>query len=202
MTDDHSGASAQIHALGQLRESFAELDRKRKRDLQRRDQGFDGLLARIPTGSSPLLREIVKFLEHHLQHKYDDEKARFLLGLVIDGLGKPDPKIGYGNIPPDDLLALSILARIQISIGKGPGAIESVFLGPLGTHEAFRRKASRMPRRPHIDQFIRSLLDVDTTRRAKDLWEVAPMSIKEDIGFERFRKRVSKVRAEISLSRK
>ena len=178
---------------------FADLHvlaEKQKQDRIRYASGFDGLLSEIPSGTSLLLARIVRTLQHHLQRKYSDARAKQLLGSVAAGLGPPRDEEGY-DIPADDLLALQILGNQVAQIVNDKQGMADAFLGPLGVQEAKRRDASKRPRRPHIDEFIRKRLTLDPTAKGTDLWDQVPSSISDDIGRDRFLKRVSKVRKEI-----
>lgn len=56
------------------------------------------------------------------------------------------------------------------------------------------REALRGPRRPEIDAWIGKQLSADPSLKSPQLWERAPQSIKDQIGTDRFKKRVTKMR--------
>lgn len=53
---------------------------------------------------------------------------------------------------------------------------------------------NREPRRPDVDEWIRKQLASDPSIKSPELWDRAPGTIKDQLGPDRFKKRVTKVR--------
>jgi hypothetical protein len=60
--------------------------------------------------------------------------------------------------------------------------------------DAARQEGTKKERRPDITEWISSQLGRDSAIKASELWSRAPEWITEQLGFDRFRKRVSTAR--------
>lgn len=71
-------------------------------------------------------------------------------------------------------------------------------LMPLAQRDAKRQAGTRKPRRPKIDAWIEAQLTRDPDAKAPTLWGRAPEWIQDDIGPDRFAKRVTKCRKKVA----
>ena len=171
-----------------LIEALARLGEQQEIERRRYQEGFDGLLGRMPDGVSPLLATIIREIQHYLLRKYSDAGARSLLQSARHGMQAHEDML---RIPEGDLLALSILSKIHQALDAEGDRYLDVLLGKAGAHEYKRREASRKERHPEINDWIRKQLATDAFAKASDLYRRAPASVKDLVGKERFRRRVN-----------
>ena len=68
------------------------------------------------------------------------------------------------------------------------------FLLPLAQRDKKRQDGTQKERRPEITEWINKKLKSNPSAKSPDLWDSAPEWLTEQIGFERFSKRVTKAR--------
>ena len=66
------------------------------------------------------------------------------------------------------------------------------------SRDGARQKGTRKPRRPQINEWIAKKLKANPAAKSPELWSGAPGWITDDIGFERFSKRVTEVRKTVA----
>jgi len=174
-----------------LRRAIEADHQEREKERLRVQRGFDGLLERIPEGAPPLLARLIRELEHYLIAKYSDERAKYLLAVVMNGMCGGGDHEDWGRIPADDLLVLRLLSIIQLAFGKDEFELQRQLLGDWGFKELARRQAARRPRKPELEQWIDRHLASDATQKSPDLWINLPTCFKDEISYGRFAKRVT-----------
>lgn len=166
--------------LEAMERGIAEADRRAKGE-------FDGLLGSLDPGGSRLLRDIVDELRSVLLDRYGDEEARALIAEF-------EPKPGYRNMPvvPDDVdLALRLLNLVASALRCEPERRQELFLGP---RDARRQQGTRKPKRPQVNEWIERQLRRQPGAKSPDLWSRRPDWMEEQVGYDRFSRRVSDVR--------
>jgi hypothetical protein len=66
---------------------------------------------------------------------------------------------------------------------------------PLARRDAKRQAGTRKPRRPDLDEWIAGALKRAPAATRDELWQRAPQWVRDEIGIDRFKKRVSAARA-------
>lgn len=72
------------------------------------------------------------------------------------------------------------------------------FLLPLARRDKKRQDGTTKERRPEINEWIKKMLSRDPDAKSPALWEGAPDWITDQIGYDRFSKRVTEVRKELN----
>lgn len=100
--------------------------------------------------------------------------------------------------------------RIKVDLVDGVGreekqAIRDIFniqnmhttlrqMIPLAARDQKRQEGTKKKRRIDIDAWMDRQLDRDPSAKSPELWAEAPLWISDQIGFDRFRKRVTEAR--------
>lgn len=167
-------------ALESLSAGIEEANRRAKGD-------FDGLLGSLDPGGSRLLRDIVDELRSVLLDRYTDEEARALIAEF-------EPRPGYRSLSvvPDDVdLTLRLLNLVASALRCEPARRQELFLGP---RDARRQQGTRKPRRPEVNEWIERQLGREPGAKSPELWSRRPDWMEDQVGYDRFSKRVTIVR--------
>jgi hypothetical protein len=160
-------------------------------EATRRERGdFDGLLGQFDKTASPVLRDILSDLRGYLLDRYSDDAARVLLA-------EHEPRSGYQNVTPvptDVALVLQLLNNIRSAADCNHDRFTMLILGKGGARDLARQAGTRKPRRPEVDKWIDEALKRDSSARAPALWANAPQWLTDQIGEDRFKKRVTAAR--------
>ncbi len=178
-------------ALDALEAGIAEADR--------RERGpFDGLLGSLPDGAPQALSYVLSYLRDFLLGKYPEAEARRLLEVF-----EPCPGFRAMPIVPDDVeLALSLLNGIRSAMRcvddpahpRHPDHFTMLIFGKTGVRDKKRQAGTRKERRPEVTRWIDAQLRHDPHAKSPDLWGRAPEWITEQVGRDRFAKRVTACR--------
>lgn len=171
------------------------------REANQRERGkFDGLFGQLPQEASQLLRDIVSDLRDYVLRKCTKKEARRLLRERV-------PQKKYRNVTPisDDVeLALRLLNNINSAMRctdddpKHPNYFTNLIFGTVGVRDKRRQEGTRVERRRDITEWLEAQLRRNPSAKSPDLWSIAPEFIKDQIGFERFRKRVTAARKRVA----
>lgn len=74
---------------------------------------------------------------------------------------------------------------------------ETVKLIPFVKRDAQRQEGTKKPKRPEVNDWIEKKLKADNGMKSPELWGMAPDWITDQIGIDRFKKRVTAVRKEL-----
>jgi hypothetical protein len=188
-----SSALLDQEILAALDAGIAEANRRERAE-------FDGLLGQLPEGSSSVLCNIVSMLRDFLLDRYSEADVRALLQ-------EYEPVPGYRNVTPvaDDVdLALGIMNLIRSAMRctdedpRRPDHFTKLILGGVGVRDKKRQAGTRKERRPDITAWISAQLRRDPRAKSPDLWARAPEYITEQIGQDRFAKRVTACRKRVA----
>ena len=69
---------------------------------------------------------------------------------------------------------------------------------PLAQRDTARQGGTRKPRRPMVDEWIDGMLKANPVAKSPELWSAAPDWITDQIGKDRFAKRVTKARKRVA----
>lgn len=132
------------------------------------------------------------------------------IALSMEGFSLPDFDAWLQRLPPCKArpgliraraeLVAAILGRkewmqILVSLHAARWRIEQeVFARPRIERDAKRQAGTHMERRPDVTRWIDGQLIADAFAKSPDLWARAPEWLTEQIGFDRFRKRVTERR--------
>lgn len=156
----------------------------------RQDAGrFDGLRGNVGDNASPLLADMVRYLRACLLAHYSEAEARALLAEF-----SPPAAPGFRtatSVPDDVRQALTLLNMIASAFRCEPEHLESLL---LGKRDRKRQAGTRAPRRPDISKWIDKQLAHDPAAKCPALWDKAPSWLTDQIGLDRFRKRVTERR--------
>lgn len=166
-------------------------------EANRREFGdFAKWLGQLDPEASWLLRDILTHLRDYLLDRYSDDEARRLLTVF-------EPRPGFRNMPvvdDDVLLAIDLLnmfrsvARCTEHAPRESMKFSNLIFGTAGARDRKRQAGTRKERRPKITKWIAIALERNPDAKVPELWRNAPEWLTEQIGMDRFRKRVSAVR--------
>jgi len=117
-----------------------------------------------------------------LQHRRDNLVERVTSGKVIKYNAADD------DSQPAIKRELEFLTSRRREIQR-----DDVLL-PMARRDHKRQEGTKKPRRPEIDEWIKHRLQRDPDVKSPKLWHTAPEWITDQIGFDRFCKRVTKAR--------
>lgn len=88
--------------------------------------------------------------------------------------------------------------HLEWMLNRQRGDEREQFLLPLAKRDKKRQDGTKQPRRPEINDWIKRKLKAEPQARSPALWRMAPDWITDQIGEDRFSKRVTQVRKELS----
>lgn len=167
------------------------------REANRRERGeFDGLFGQLPQEASQLLKDIVSDLRDCVLRKCTKKEARRLLRERV-------PQERYRNLTPiseDVELALCLLNNIRSAMRSKdddpghPDYFTTLIFGKVGVRDKNRNAGTRKERRRDITEWLEAQLRRNPSAKSPELWSIAPLFIKDQIGLERFKKRLTAAR--------
>jgi hypothetical protein len=140
----------------------------------------------------------------------DDEQMQFAIACELYGFDLPAHDLWIMDLPSAALKELCLQHRSRahetLRTNNRSAAklhLETLFflkrlerredyLLPLARRDAKRQKGVKLPRRPDIDHWIETQLSRLPDAKPSHLWQMAPETITDQIGYERFRMRVAK----------
>lgn len=185
--------SVDADALAAVEAGIAEANRRERGD-------FDGLLGSLPSEAPQALDYVLSYLRDFLLDRYSDDEARKLLSEF-----EPRPGFRWMPVVPDDVeLALSLLIGIRSAMRcrdddpKHPDHFTKLIFGKAGVRDKKRQAGTRKERRPEVTQWIAKQLQHDPHAKSPALWGRAPQWITDQIGQDRFAKRVTACRKSVA----
>lgn len=168
------------------------------REAHRTDAGkFDGLLGNIDEGASLLLADIVRYLRSHLITQTELTETELRERITADVLPPS------GLVADNDVhLAINILQMIYSAHRVDSTRSQELILGKSGARDIRRQAGTKKERRADITSWIRNQLEKRPKATRDMYWDNAPYWIKDQIGKDRFLKRVSTERKKLGMSRK
>ena len=88
--------------------------------------------------------------------------------------------------------------HLEWMLSRQRGDAREQFLLPLARRDEKRQDGTKKERRPEISEWIKKMLHRDPAASSPALWKDAPDWITDQIGYDRFSKRVTGARKELS----
>lgn len=151
---------------------------------------FDDLLGPLLDGTPEALQRTVNDLRDFLVDRRPVDELRQLWREF-------GPCRGSGNVPglaDSERLAIRQLKDICSAMHCDSKRAAELILGKAGARDQKRQAGTRKERRPDVTQWIDGQLRTEPNARAPALWARAPEWLTEQIGIDRFRKRVTACR--------
>lgn len=104
---------------------------------------------------------------------------------------------GPGNINHD-----ALLRHLEWMLLRWKYIRREEYILPLARSGKLIDDARKKPKRAELQQWIDKQVSNRTGETAKQIWERAPQKFRDDIGFERFTKRVTAARKKAGIGRK
>jgi hypothetical protein len=137
----------------------------------------------------------------------DGEDERAAIIEILKG-GDPEPRIAKLRGIPELASRVAWLDRHLASVGEDRALHErlrdaeaiayKLAAQPALVRDRKRQAGTKKPRRPDIDEWIDRALKRDPDAKSPALWAIAPDSITDQIGEDRFKKRVSSARKRVA----
>jgi hypothetical protein len=184
---------------------------------------FDGLFGSLPDGTSNVLNDIIAYLARYLlaERQCDETLIRKLLQAHARN---PVAALGIKEMQDDGIrVAIGILASLSSALNIEDGkfnpkdkngrpiyrkpltkeeAVLWLLSGSVGLRDFRRQEGTRRERRPKITLWIQAQLKRQPDLSREQLWQDAPESITDEIGQDRFFKRVSDQRKQLGIGRR
>jgi hypothetical protein len=184
---------------------------------------FDGLFGSLPDGTSKVLDDIVAYLARYLltERQCNETLIRKLLQAQARN---PVAALGIKEMQDDGIrVAIGILASLSSALNIEDGkfnpkdkdgrpiygkpltkeeAVLWLLSGSVGLRDFRRQQGTHKERRPEITRWIRDQIKRQPDLNRERLWQSAPDWITDDIGQDRFFKRVSDQRKQLGIGRR